>query len=108
MKKIMIRTTESGSGSTDILHMQLHILVYIFISQRLWHSNLLIMSVEILSVPDEGYSRNTLYALKSISTFLLLSLGRYLYWWTTSISPCGYHPPSSQVYVTFADFVYLI
>jgi len=45
MKKIMIRTTESGSGSTDILHMQLHILVYIFISQRLWHSNLLIMNV---------------------------------------------------------------
>ena len=43
----------------------------------------------ILSVPGEGYSRHALCALK-ISTFLLLSLGRYLCSWT--ISPRGYHP----------------
>jgi len=29
---------------------------------------------------------------------LLLSLGRYLCWWT--ISPRGYHPPSSQCFGT--------
>jgi hypothetical protein len=49
----------------------------------------------ILSVPDEGYSRNL------ISTFLLLSLGRYLCWWT--ISPWGYHPSSSQCYYHWVD-----
>jgi len=29
------------------------------------------------------------YALNLISTFLLLSLGRYLFWWT--VNPTGYH-----------------
>ena len=33
---------------------------------------------------------------------LLLSLGRYLCWWT--ISPRGYHPPRSQCFDT--DMVY--
>ena len=37
-----------------------------------WLSNLL-----ILSVSDEGYSRNGLCALNVIPTILLLSLGRY-------------------------------
>jgi hypothetical protein len=42
----------------------------------------------------EGYSRNASVALNLISTFLLISLGRYLYWWTINIG--GHHPPSSQ------------
>jgi hypothetical protein len=33
-----------------------------------------------------------------ISTFLILSLGRYL-WWST-VSPQGYHPPSSHCFGT--------
>jgi len=52
---------------------------------------------------DEGYSRNASCALNLISTFLLLSLGRYLCWWT--ISPWGHHPPSSRCRGT--DMVYL-
>jgi hypothetical protein len=32
---------------------------------------------------------------------VLLSLGRYLYWWT--ISPRWYHPPSSQCYYHLVD-----
>jgi hypothetical protein len=51
-----------------------------------------------LSVPDEGYSRHTSFALNLISTFSLLSLARYLCWWT--INPRGYHPPSSQCFGT--------
>jgi len=56
----------------------------------------------MFSVSDEGYSRNASCALNLISTFVLLSLGRYLCWWT--ISPRGYHPPSSQCVGT--DMVY--
>ena len=37
----------------------------------------------------------------SISTFLLLSLDRYLCWWT--ISPRVYHPPSSQCFCHWVD-----
>ena len=46
--------------------------------------------------------RNVPCALNLISTFLLLSLGRYLCWWT--ISPCGHYHPSSQCFGT--DMVY--
>jgi len=49
------------------------------------------------------YSRNASCALTLISTFLLLSLGRYLCWWT--ISPQGYHPPSSQCFGTDMIFI---
>ena len=47
------------------------------------------LHLSILSVSGEGYSRHALCALK-ISTFLLLSRGRYLCSWT--ISSRGYHP----------------
>jgi hypothetical protein len=50
----------------------------------------------------EDYSRNASCALNCISTFLLLSLGRYLCWWT--ICSRMYHPPSSQWFGT--DMVY--
>jgi hypothetical protein len=43
--------------------------------------------LSILRVTDEGYSRNASCALNLISMLLLLSLGRYLCWWT--ISPVG-------------------
>ena len=43
----------------------------------IWLSNLLIMSVH-----DEGYSRNALCTLYSISTFWELSLGQHLCLWT--------------------------
>jgi hypothetical protein len=36
----------------------------------------------ILSVPDESYSRKESCALNPIATYLLLSFGRYLCWWT--------------------------
>ena len=39
--------------------------------------------------------------LNLTSTYSLLSLGRYLCWWT--ISPWGYHPPSSQCYYHWVD-----
>ena len=39
--------------------------------------------------------------LNQISTFLLLSLGRYRCWWT--ISPRGYHPSSSQCFYHWVD-----
>ena len=61
------------------------------------------MKYQLSSVPDEGYSRNISCALHWISTFLLISLCRYLCWWT--ISPRGYHPPSSLCLGT--DMVYL-
>jgi hypothetical protein len=50
----------------------------------------------------EDSFRNASCALNFISTFLLLSLGRYFCWWT--ISPRVYHPPSSQCFGT--DMVY--
>ena len=62
-----------------------------------WLSNL-----SICVVPDEGYSRNASRALNLISTFLLLVLGRYLYWWVISLRK--YHPTSSQCFGT--DMVY--
>ena len=37
------------------------------------------------NVPDEGYSRNASCALKYKSIFVLLSLGRYICWWTISL-----------------------
>jgi len=37
-----------------------------------------------MSVPDEGFSRNVPCALNLTFMFLLLSLGRYLCWWTIS------------------------
>ena len=40
---------------------------------------------------------NVYYILYYISTFVLLSLGRYLWWWT--ISPRWYHPSSSQCFM---------
>ena len=48
------------------------------------------LHLSILSIPGEGYSRHASCTLNLISTFLLLSRGRYLCWWT--ISPRGYHP----------------
>ena len=54
-------------------------------SQRL--SNLVIMSV-----PDEPYSRNTLHALSSISTFLLRHFQQYyIYVMAASFIGCGNH-----------------
>ena len=44
--------------------------------------------------PDENYSIKTSGAVNLISSFLLLSLDQYHYWWT--ISPRMYHPLSSQ------------
>jgi len=41
-----------------------------------------ISNLLILSVPGEGYFRNAWCAVNYISTFLLLSVGRYLCWWT--------------------------
>jgi ABC-type nickel/cobalt efflux system permease component RcnA len=64
-----------------------------------WLSNLL-----ILSVSDEGYSRNGLCALNVIPTILLLSLGRYRCWRTICLKE--YHPPSSQCFGT--DMAYQI
>ena len=55
------------------------------------HYNLLIMTV-----PDEGYSRHAPCPLHLIYTFSIILLGRCLSWWT--ISPRGYHPPSSQCF----------
>jgi len=54
----------------------------------IWLSNISILSV------DEGYYRNASCAL-NISTFLLLSLGWYLCWWT--ISPEGIIRPVVSV-----------
>ena len=51
-----------------------------------------------MSVLDEGYSRNASPAIHLMSTFLLLSLGRYFYWRTSS--PLGYHPTSSSCFGT--------
>ena len=50
--------------------------------------------------PDEGYARKGSCALNLMSTFSLLSLGRYFCWWT--ISPRGYHPPSSRCWWTIS------
>jgi hypothetical protein len=44
-------------------------------------------------------------ALNLISTFVFLSLGRYIYLWTTS--PRGYHPLSSQCLDTYIVFKYI-
>ena len=52
------------------------LLTYFYI---IWLSDVL-----TLSAPDEVYSGNTSCAFYLISTFLLLSLGRYLCWWTVS------------------------
>ena len=59
----------------------------------IWFSNIL-----ALSVPEEGYYRNMSCTLTLVSMFLLLSLGRYLCWWT--ISTRGNHMSSSQCYDT--------
>ena len=69
---------------------------YIKTFKIIWLSNL-----STLSVLDEGYSKNVSCALNLISTILLLSLGRYFCWWT--ISPRGYHPPSSQCFYHWVD-----
>ena len=60
----------------------------------------------MLSVPDDGYSRNALWAPNLISTLLFLSLGRYLCWWT--ISHRGYYPPSSQCFGTDMVYYYML
>jgi len=62
------------------------------------NSCFLFSNVLPFSVSDEGYSRKALCALNLISTFLLLSLGRYLCWWT--INSRGYYPTSSQCFGT--------
>jgi hypothetical protein len=50
---------------------------------------ILISNLSILSVPYEDYSRKASCALSLISTFVLLSLCRYLFRWTISLR--GYH-----------------
>jgi hypothetical protein len=68
-----------------------------------------------LDVPIEGYYRKCcalwMYLLKVITEsvvqtqfyvyVLLLSLDRYLCWWT--VSPRGYHPPSIQCFYHWID-----
>jgi hypothetical protein len=51
---------------------------------------------EVNNGGSKGDIRWSLTALILISTFLWLSLGRFLCWWT--VSPRGYHPPSSQCF----------
>ena len=80
---------------------RLHHAVNVFFKNLIWIS---ISNLLLLSVPDEEYFRNAWCALNYISTFLLLSVGRYLCWRT--ISPRGYHSPSSQCFGT--DIVYQI
>jgi len=64
-----------------------------FFFRYIFYWNLQFIDIWTLSVPDEGSSWNAAYALY---TFLLISLGRYPYWWT--ISPQGYYPPSNQCF----------
>ena len=59
---------------------RLHHAVNVFFKNLIWIS---ISNLLLLSVPDEEYFRNAWCALNYISTFLLLSVGRYLCWWTT-------------------------
>jgi len=47
---------------------------------------------------NADYSRNVSCALNLISTFVLLSQGRYLFGWT--ISHRGYHPRNSECFDT--------
>jgi len=63
---------------------------------------ILISNLSILSIPDEDYSRNASCALNLISTFLLLSLGRYLCWWT--ICPRGYHHRHGLLDIFITEF----
>jgi hypothetical protein len=61
----------------------------------------------ILRVPNNGYHRNASCAVNLISTFLLLSLGRYHWCWT--ISNRIYHPHSSQCFATYMFYqIYLL
>ena len=62
---------------------------------QLWFSNL-----STLCVLDEGYSRNASCVLNLISTFLLLSQGRYICWWTIRV----YRLSSGQYFGT--DMMY--
>jgi len=55
----------------------------------------------LFSIPDEGYSRKESCALNPISTYLLLSFGRYLCWWTIY-----YHMPSRQWFAWFVRYIY--
>ena len=64
--------------------------------------NILKLSQSVLKSADK--ISNLIWLKKHklcISTFLLLSLGRYLCCWT--ISPRGYHPPSSQCFYHWVD-----
>jgi len=47
-----------------------------------------------MNFPDDGYWRNTSFAINKISTFLLLSRSRYFCCW--AIGRRWYHPPSRQ------------
>jgi len=47
---------------------------------------------------EQIFVKKYMCALNLISTFVLLSLARYFCWWT--ISPRGYHPPSSRCFGT--------
>jgi hypothetical protein len=61
-------------------------------------------TLELFGIPlvaDDGHSRNALCPLNVISTFALLSLGRYLCWW--NICPRGI-PPSSH-FLTLTCFI---
>jgi len=59
----------------------------------------------ILGLPDEGYSRNASWVKFDIHVFLLLSLGRYIYWWT--ISPQSIVPLAVSV-STLTLFIWYI
>ena len=61
----------------------------------------------ILRIPNNGYHRNASCVVNLISTFLLLSLGRYHWCWT--ISHRIYHPHSSQCFTTYMFYqIYLL
>ena len=63
-----------------------------------WRSVLLLKGTGENHRPAASHWQTWSCALNLISTFLSLPLGWCLCWWT--ISPRGYHPPSSQYFGT--------
>ena len=63
-----------------------------------WVFFCLVFSLSCVLYVASFYGLSIFFIAPSYHTYFLLSVGRYICWWT--INPRGYHPPSSQCFGT--------
>jgi hypothetical protein len=85
MSIVVVKNGFNDSGCCRYAGFSEHDMINWLVSKVEEANIILLSNLSILRVPEEGYSRNASCALNLMSTFLMLSPGRYICCWTISL-----------------------